>query len=173
MSSSSFPSIIFDQDIQVDLIKEPIKEDTIITLLLDSLDKNLGNIVLSESEINVLKEFISISPIYLNDINKCILEIIKDGKIDALDIPSLIKILKDIYILSHEKITIKVSDLVTTIGSMLKYIIQVIIVNNNLASPELLKSLNELIDITVEMIKFNTINKSKTWFFGICLNKIK
>ena len=97
MSQSPFQSIIFDQDIQVEIIKDPIKEYSIIIVLLDSLDKNLGNIVLSESEIKVLKEFISISPTYLNDINKCILEIIKDGKIDVLDIPSLIKILKDIY----------------------------------------------------------------------------
>ena len=140
-------------------------KNNLTIILLDSLEKNLGNISLSPTEINMLKEFLSISPSSVEDINKCILEIIKDGKIDAMDIPSFLTIVKDIYILSHKKITIKVSDLIETIGKLIKFIIQVVLVQNNLATTELIQSLNGLIDITIDMIKFNPVIKSKTCFF--------
>ena len=86
MSTLTSTSIINDEQVEilVEVIEsvkepepEPVKEpepvsDLIITLLLDSFDKNLGSIVLSVSEKNILKEFISINPTSLNDINKCI-----------------------------------------------------------------------------------------------------
>lgn len=142
---------------------------SLLNLLLNTdITKNLANITLSEKEINILKEFISQSPSYLDDINNCILEIIKDGKIDVMDIPPLIKIIKNIYILCHQQINIKVNDLVVSIGSILKYIIQIILVKNNLSSPQLLQSCNGLIDIVIEMIKLQSSLKTKSCFFKIC-----
>lgn len=147
---------------QVDLSKN------LLNLLLNTdVTKNLASITLSESEINILKEFISKNPTSLDDINNCILEIIKDGKIDVLDIPPLIKIVKEIYVLSHKQITIKVSDLVVSIGSILKYIIHIVLIKNNLSSPELLQSCNGLIDIVVEMIQFKSSLKTKSCFFKL------
>ena len=164
VSESNNDNVINENVINENVIVNESKNNLTI-ILLDSLEKNLGNISLSPTEINMLKEFLSISPSSVEDINKCILEIIKDGKIDAMDIPSFLTIVKDIYILSHKKITIKVSDLIETIGKLIKFIIQVVLVQNNLATTELIQSLNGLIDITIDMIKFNPVIKSKTCFF--------
>jgi hypothetical protein len=151
-----------DNNNQVDL------SESLLKLLINTdVAKNLASITLSESEINILKELISKSPSSLDNINNCILEIIKDGKIDVMDIPPLIKIIKDIYILSHQQITIKVSDLVVSIGSILKYIINIILVKHNLSSPELLQSCNGLIDIVVDMIKLKSSLKTKYCLFKL------
>jgi len=153
---------IFVEDKQVDL------SESLLKLLINTdVAKNLANITLSESEINILKELISKSPSSLDNINNCILEIIKDGKIDVMDIPPLIQIIKDIYILSHQQITIKVSDLVVSIGSILKYIIHIILVKHKLTSPELLQSCNGLIDIVVDMIKLKSSLKTKYCLFKL------
>ena len=153
-----------DNDNQV---KVDFSQNLLNLLVNNDATKNLVSITLSESEINILKELISKSPTSLDDINNCILEIIKDGKIDVMDIPPLIKIIKHIYILSHQQINIKVSDLVVSIGSILKYILQIVLVKNNLSSPELLQTCNGLIDIVVEMIKLQSSLKTKTCFLKL------
>lgn len=152
------------------VIIPPKIEKTLIEDILDiETNKILTNIILNETELSILKELISLSPDSLNDINKCILEIIKDGKIDALDIPSFLKIVKDIYVLCHQKITIKVSNLIESIGSILKYILQIVLIKNSLISPELVKSIDGLIDITVDMIKLHSSLKTKkTCYFKLC-----
>lgn len=144
-------------------------EKSLFAEILDlETNKNLIKKPLTEKEKSILKELISFCPDSLNDINKCILEIIKDGKIDALDIPSFIYIVKTIYVICHQKITIKVSNLIDSIGSILKYIIQVILNRNNLLTPDLIKSIDGLIDMSVDMIKLNSLLKTKTCYFKLC-----
>jgi hypothetical protein len=150
-------------------VPPPKIDKTLIEDILDiETNKILTNIILDKNEISILKELISLSPDSLNDINKCILEIIKDGKIDALDIPSFIKIVKDIYILCHQKITIKVSNLIESIGSILKYILQIVLIKNSLITLELVKSIDGLIDMAVDMIKLHSSFKTKTCYFKLC-----
>jgi hypothetical protein len=142
---------------------------SLIVLIANStIGESLGTITitLTPDEINILKQIISVSPDRLNDINNCVLEIIKDGKMDVMDIPPLIKIIEDIYVLSHQQITIKVPSLVNAIGSILKYLLQVILTNNNLSSPELIKSCDGLIDMVVVMIKLEPSLKTKTCFLN-------
>jgi hypothetical protein len=152
----------------VEQVNENFSQNLLNLIINNDKTKNLVDIPLSESEINILKEIISKSPSCLDDINKCILEIIKDGKIDVMDIPPFITIIKNIYILCHQQINIKVSDLVVSIGSILKYILEIVLVKNNLLSPELLQSCNGLIDIVVDMIKLKSSLKTKSCFFKLC-----
>lgn len=173
MDSKPPSLVLLPPDIELETVQPTIQPDlsqSLLTLIADiSVSKNLASIILSETEISILKELLSISPSSLDEINTCILEIIKDGKIDVLDIPPLIKIIKNIYILSHQQITVKVNDLVITIGSILKYILQIILVKSNLSSPELIKSCDGLIDIAVDMIQLsNSFKKPKTCLFKLC-----
>jgi hypothetical protein len=66
----------------VDLVKEEIKQKTHI---------------LNKEYIDILNSLVSISPNLLNDIEKAMFEIMKDGKIDSNDIPYLITIIQKLY----------------------------------------------------------------------------
>lgn len=149
--------------------------NSLLILLLDTNSKNIAStmVQLSDSDLSILKELISISPSSFNDINDCILLIIKDGKIDVKDIPPLIKIIKEIYILSHQELTIKikVKDLITSIGSIIKYVLQIVLYKNNISSPELIVSCDNLIDMAVEMIQLQSSLKSNSKF-KICSFKL-
>ena len=87
-------------------IKEQIKEkiDEVITI---QIPKNLVDLVkeeikqkthiLNKEYIDILNSLVSISPNLLNDIEKAMFEIMKDGKIDSNDIPFLITIIQKLY----------------------------------------------------------------------------
>ena len=87
-------------------IKEQIKEkiDEVITI---QIPKNLVDLVkeeikqkthiLNKEYIDILNSLVSISPNLLNDIEKAMFEIMKDGKIDSNDIPYLITIIQKLY----------------------------------------------------------------------------
>jgi hypothetical protein len=66
----------------LDLVKEEIKQKTHI---------------LNKEYIDILNSLVSISPNLLNDIEKAMFEIMKDGKIDSNDIPYLITIVQKLY----------------------------------------------------------------------------
>ena len=87
-------------------IKEEIKEkiDAVITI---QIPKNLVELVkeeikqkthiLSKEYIDILNSLVNVSPNLLNDIEKAMFEIMKDGKIDSNDIPYLITIIQKLY----------------------------------------------------------------------------
>ena len=66
----------------IELVKEEIKQKTHI---------------LNKEYIDILNSLVSISPNLLNDIEKAMFEIMKDGKIDSNDIPFLITIIQKLY----------------------------------------------------------------------------
>ncbi len=66
----------------VDLVKEEIKQKTHI---------------LNKEYIDILNSLVGKSPKLLNDIEKSMFEIMKDGKIDSNDIPYLITIIQKLY----------------------------------------------------------------------------
>jgi len=87
-------------------IKEEIKEkiDSVITI---QIPKNLVELVkeeikqkthiLNKEYIDILNSLVNKSPNLLNDIEKAMFEIMKDGKIDSNDIPYLITIIQKLY----------------------------------------------------------------------------
>ena len=87
-------------------IKEEIKEkiDEVITI---QIPKNLIELVkeeikqksyiLNKEYIDILNSLVDISPDLLNDIEKAMFEIMKDGKINSNDIPYLITIVQKLY----------------------------------------------------------------------------
>jgi len=69
----------------VDLVKKSIETD-------DKIKINLTPEVKT-----VLKNMISLTPNTLNDIEKAVTEIVKDNKIDSVDIPNLIVVIQRVY----------------------------------------------------------------------------
>jgi len=129
------------------------------------------NITLTENQISILNFVVKNSPSALDDVSCSILEIIKDSKIDLSDIPSFIKIVKVVYILCYQNKEINVtgSQLVSIIGPVIKYIVQIIIKYNNVSNSDvLIASCDSIIDISIEMIELQSSLKTKKCSFRIC-----
>jgi len=162
-------TIIIENSISSLPINEKISLSENFLLLLNNslLSKKDLNIELNKEDLVIIKKLISNSPKVLDDLNLCIINIIKDENIDIMDIPLFIQIIKDIYILLHEKKIIDKNDFTTKI-SLIKYIVQFLLFKNNIKNVDLINLSNNLIDICVDMIKFNSQLKKKTFKFKLC-----
>ena len=78
-----------------------ISEKTLLILVNESLSseeiKNKLSIKLTSQDISFISKIISLTPDALNDVEKALNDIIKDGKIDSKDIPQFIVIIQRIY----------------------------------------------------------------------------
>lgn len=98
----------------VDLVKEEIKQKTHI---------------LNKEYIDILNSLVGKSPKLLNDIEKAMFEIMKDGKIDSNDIPFLITIIQKLY---EFLFSLKIKNMSTEkraaiCAEIIKFIVQVLI----------------------------------------------
>jgi hypothetical protein len=147
---------------------EKILEVDATSLLIQQLlqfetNKNISTIQLNEKEISIIQFLAKNSPDFLNGVKTCLLEIIKDGKIDSNDIPQFFILIKNIYTLFHKQPQIKINDIASTVGSILKYIIHIIL-NNNITNPELINCCDSLVNICIEMIELQSSLTTKTCF---------
>ena len=139
------------------------KADIVIQLLdILATNKNVSSIQLTKKQIDVLNIIIANSPSLIKDINSDIISIIKDGRIDALDIPQLIILIKKFYTFCHQESTIKISvkELVTIISPLIKYIIHIILNKNKTDTPELLSCCDNLVDACMEIIELQSSLKT-------------
>lgn len=97
---------ILDTNIIIEEIKEEIREkiDEVITVqipvnLVDLVKEEIKQKthILNKEYIDILNSLVGKSPKLLNDIEKAMFEIMKDGKIDSNDIPFLITIIQKLY----------------------------------------------------------------------------
>lgn len=138
------------------------------TILEFETNKQISSIQLSEKEISIIKLLVSNTPDSLLDIKTCILEIIKDGKIDASDIPQFLKIIKDVYTLFHTNNQINAENISYTVGSIIKYITHIILAMYGLNNPLLVNCCDALVNSSVEMIDLQSSLITKTCFFKLC-----
>jgi len=142
----------------------------LIQLLQFEVNKQISSVKLTQYEISIIQFLVNNSPDSLINIKTCVLEIIKDGKIDASDIPEFISLIKNIYTLFHtnNQIKINIVDIASTTGSIIKYVIHVLLDRFDLNSPELIKCCDSLIDTCVEMIELQSSLITKTCFLKLC-----
>lgn len=97
---------ILDTNIIIEEIKEEIREkiDEVIAVqipvnLVDLVKEEIKQKthILNKEYIDILNSLVGKSPKLLNDIEKAMFEIMKDGKIDSNDIPFLITIIQKLY----------------------------------------------------------------------------
>ena len=139
-----------------------ISEKTLLILVNESLSseeiKNKLSIKLTSQDISFISKIISLTPDALNDVEKALNDIIKDGKIDSKDIPQFIVIIQRIYqIIYNFKLDSKKCMEMTAI--ILKYIVHLLVLErkikvNNEQQPEFLKESDALIDACVGLLSF-------------------
>jgi hypothetical protein len=119
-------------------IKEEIKEkiDEVITVqipvnLVDLVKEEIKqkSHILNKEYIDILNSLVGKSPKLLNDIEKSMFEIMKDGKIDSNDIPYLITIIQKLYefLFSLKIKNIQTEKRAAICAEIIKFIVQVLI----------------------------------------------
>ena len=169
MESQQFAEIDLKLTLPVEV--EPIvEEDPVKIIMQELLAFHFLNITLSEKEMMIIKIIVQQSPSMIQEINQCVLDIVKDGKIDSNDIPSFIKLIKSLYVFCHENnnIKININEIAKMIGPIVKYIVHIVLSKNDKSTPELVKCCDSLIDISVEMIQLQSNMRTKICNFAIC-----
>jgi hypothetical protein len=129
---------ILDTNIIIEEIKEEIREkiDEVITVqipvnLVDLVKEEIKQKthILNKEYIDILNSLVGKSPKLLNDIEKAMFEIMKDGKIDSNDIPFLITIIQKLY---EFLFSLKIKNMSTEkraaiCAEIIKFIVQVLI----------------------------------------------
>ena len=144
-------------------------DDIFLNAILEfKTNKQTSSIQLSEKEVTIIQFLVANTPDSLLDIKDCILDIVKDDKIDASDIPQFLKIIKDIYTLFHTNNQINAENISSTVGSIIKYITHIILAMYGLNNQLLVNCCDTLVNSSVEMIDLQSSLITKTCFFKLC-----
>lgn len=155
-----------------------IVEETFIDLVKKSLEnediKNKFSIKLTSEITSIINNIISITPNTLTDIEKAVVEIIKDGKIDSKDIPNIIVVIQRIYqfIYSLKSIKLDAKKRADITGELMKYLIHILVLERKIKieqdkQSEFLTQTNVLIDSCVDLLSYSKSLKTKG-----CIKKI-
>ena len=152
------------------------------TLLIDLLKKELENeatknnisIKLTPDIINTINNIITLSPNTLNDIEKAIIDIVKDEKIDFKDIPEIIILIQRLYqfIYSLKNTKFDYNKVAEITSSILKFIVHLLVLERKIKiaddkQEKFLNEINSLIDSCVSLLVFPKIIKPATCFKSI------
>ena len=135
-----------------------IIEQTFIDLVKKSLEteemKNKFSIPLTPEVISIINNIINQTPNILTDIEKAMMETIKDGKIDSKDIPNLIIIIQSLYqfIYSLKDVKFDAKKRADITASSLKVILQLLVLERKIKideenQEEVLSQINTLIHL--------------------------
>ena len=147
-------------------------ENTILDLLKTYLRNEEGNfkvdLNINDEVIRVIHHIIDFYPDMFTNIEKSVVDIVKDGKINGNDIPHLLVIVKELYRLmySSKKIKMNAKKYIDITASVLKCVIHILVLERKIhieqdKQEEFLNQINILIDSCVDLLGYaKTINKN-------------
>ena len=152
-----------------------IIEQTFIDLVLKYLEnENMKKkifIALTPEITSVIKNIISLSPDTLTDIEKAMIETIKDGKIDVKDIPNIIVVIQRIYqfIYSLKDTKFDAKKRADITSTLLKYIVHILVLERKIKidedkQTEFVIQMYYLIDSCVGLLSYSKSLKTKSCF---------
>lgn len=155
-----------------------IIEQTFIDLVKKSLEteemKKKFSVPLTPEVIRIINNIIEVTPNILTDIEKAMMETIKDGKIDSKDIPNLIIIIQSLYqfIYSLKDVKFDSKKRADITSNSLKFIIHLLVLERKIKideenQEEMLSQINALIDSCISLLSYSKSLKPKR-----CLKKI-
>jgi hypothetical protein len=157
-------------DIIIDSDKKLLTE-----LLVSEEMKSKINIKLNNNEILVITNILKYAPEFLNHIEKSVIEIVKDNRIDTNDIPNLIILIQNIYELLHKLDKIKIDDknIADVCGNVLKFIIHVMVEERKIKiqedkKNEFLALADKLVDSCISLINFSKLLKRASCLKKLC-----
>lgn len=181
IESSNKENIATQTEPTIDLISSPtdiitnIIEQTFIDLVMKYLEnENMKKkifIALTPEISSVIKNIISLSPDTLTDIEKAMIETIKDGKIDTKDIPNIIVVIQRIYqfIYSLKDAKFDAKKRADITSTLLKYILHILVLERKIKidedkQTEFVIQMHYLIDSYIGLLTFPKSLKTKSCF---------
>jgi hypothetical protein len=161
-----------------DSVTEPVEQnhvETIIDLLKKSFEnediKNKISISLTPEIISIINNIISLTPNTLTDIEKVIIEIIKDGKINSKDVPNIIIVIQKIYqfIYSLKNVKFDTKKRANVTSELLKYLIHLLVLERKIKidtdkQADFLTLTDALIDSCISLLSYSKTLKTKVCF---------
>jgi len=160
-----------------EVVKEVTKINEVVSktlseLFLDFIKKsNDSKVVLSKESIDILNKIFSLTPNFLDDIEKSLLEVVKDGKIDSVDIPHLVLLIQKLYktIYKIKIVNLDTKRITVICGETLKFVSYFLITERRIKIEEknailFLEQINTLIDSCVGLLSFPNTVKVKGCF---------
>ena len=143
----------------VDLAKKYIEDE--------DMKKKLS-ITLTPEITNIINNIISITPNTLNDIEKVVVEIVKDDRIDSKDVPNLIVVIQRLYqfIYSLKNVKFDAKKRAEITCGSLKYLLHILVIENKIKIEEMkqtefLTQTDDLIDACISLLNFSKAIKSR------------
>jgi hypothetical protein len=164
-------SLVDPSNVSIDLTGQEALIDLIKIAIVNDDIKNKISIKLRPDIINLINNIITLSPGSLNDIDKSVKDVIKDGKINAKDISGLIVIIQVLYRLIYsiktDKFDSKKSAEATSVT--LKFIVHLLVLERKIVIPEenqkeILSDIDILIDNCIELLTLQKLVKTKSCF---------
>lgn len=168
----------------VETVKEEVTkavEDiskTLSQLFLDvlktgNLNKDI-KIVLTKEATDILVKIIGINPTFIDDVEKSLLEVVKDGKIDSSDLPHLILLIQKLYEMVYAVKEIKLDGTKRALvcAELIKFISHYLIVERRIEiandiQSQFLEQIDKLIDSCVGLLSFSKSIKVKGCFSSL------
>ena len=138
-----------------------IFKDKIVVRLTNNKISGYINIDIDDKLIKIIHNILEYSPDFFDVCKKIVLEIINDNKIDSNDLPNILLLLKDIYILLRKMKSLKLSGKQSVLysGELLKLILNVLvderIINSGNSIDEnvlFLNQIDKLIDTSIQLM---------------------
>lgn len=153
-------------------IVSDIVEQTFLDLVKKSIEnedlKKKISIPITPEVTNVINNIISLTPNTLTDIEKAIIQIMKDGKIDSKDIPNLIVVIQRIYqfIYSLKDTKFDAKKRADITATSLKYLLRLLVLERKIKideekREEFFIQTDALIDSCIGLLSYSKSLKTK------------
>jgi len=163
--------VVDPSNVSLGLSGEQALIDLVKIAIINEDIKNKISIKLTPDIINLINNIIKLSPGSLNDIEKSVKDVIKDGKIDTKDVPNLIVIIQSLYRIIYSIKTTKFDSKkrAEATSTTLKFIIHLLVLERKIEIPEekqseFLSNIDILIDNCCELLSLSKLIKTKGCF---------
>lgn len=153
------------------LVPFDIGENFVKLIPVNDLLEHKLNLALNDSTISVIKTIIKTNPIYFEEIETCLFNIIKDNKIDSKDIPEIILLFKKLYTIIHKlkEFKFNTDKLSETCGSILIFIIHTLVADGKIKIAkenqiDFLDQTDKLVETCVSLLKLSKSLKTSSCF---------
>jgi hypothetical protein len=117
------------------------------------MEVNLSNIKVCGNAAKIVEQVLKKSPDFVQEMARVIVEIVKDNKIDARDIPQLLVLIQQMNDLVHRNIELDTVAIATSCGAILKGVLHSLVEDQIIRVDDtVVVLLDTLIDTSIQLI---------------------
>jgi hypothetical protein len=123
---------------------------------------NLERIKVCGNAAKIVDQVMKHSPEFVQEMARVIVEIVKDNKIDARDIPQLLVLIQQMYDLVHRKMELDTEAIATSCGAILKGVLHSLVEDQIIRVDEtVVVLLDTLIDTSIGLLQSPLVKKRR------------